>query len=139
MSTASSKLKPSPLSELSAIDWKASELCQHTRSALPIVPANPGYFRIFIEHPSVHGSEAFEPILDPIIAWRIDYYAVPVTADEFDEQDGSYAILHPSGRITYPFVGEFASLIQLANYVERLRRRRSKQVKKRRQAELIAN
>ena len=105
---------------------------------LPTVPAAPGHFRIFIETFSEHGPKAFEPILDPVIAWRIDNYAVPVTADEFDEQDGSYAILHPSGRVTYPFVGEFPSLIQLADFVNLNWRTRRKKIKRERHAELIA-
>jgi hypothetical protein len=121
--------KSSPSSQLMFRHLKTAEL-------LPIVPAFPGYFRIFIEDSTAN----FEPILDPIIAWRIDEFsnAMPVTFDEFNEGDGTFAVLHPSGRVTYPCFGEFASLIHLADFVNRYRRTQRKNIKSDRHAELIA-
>jgi hypothetical protein len=79
---------------------------------LPVVVAAPGYFRIAIDPFDPLRKEPFNATLDPVLAWRIDYYAIPITADELSDL-ANYAILRPDGRVTYPFNGEFKSLDNL--------------------------
>ena len=86
--------------------------------ALPVVAAGPGYFRIAIDPFDPLRTNPFCPLLDPVVAWRVDYYAVPVTADELSDL-ANYAILRPDGRVTYPFKGEFATLEDLVASVNR--------------------
>jgi hypothetical protein len=79
---------------------------------LPVVPAAPGYFRIAIYPFDPLKTEPFCPMLEPVVAWRIDYYAVPVTAEDSSDFP-NYAILRLDGRVTHPFNGGFASLDDL--------------------------
>lgn len=79
---------------------------------LPVIAATPGYFRIAIDPFDPLRTKPFCPMLDPVVAWRIDYYAIPITADELSDL-ANYAILRPDGRVTYPFKGEFGTLEDL--------------------------
>lgn len=72
------------------------------QSALPIVPAAPGF--VALEY---HGPEWLAR--DPIIAWRVDEHlgAWPVTP----EGDGSSAaILYPDGQVVEPGVGNWETI-----------------------------
>ena len=117
-----------PLSQLKARNLKTYEL-------LPVVPASAGYFRIFLEE----NDADFKPILDPIIAWRINEFsnAIPITVDDLNEDDGTFAIVHPSGKVTYPCFGEFETTVDLANFVNRSRQTHRKKQRSDRKSELV--
>jgi hypothetical protein len=79
------------------LDGRYDDIADVENLLAPVVPAQPGFYRLDAVDSTAPEDDGLYPCRTPIVAWRIAHQgATPITF-ESDGSNGDYAVLYPNG------------------------------------------